>query len=195
MLDRRDSSSPDNYEIHICRGVQIGTGFPMVQWVKNSTAMQEIQEIWVWSLGWEDPLEKGMATHSSILAWRTIGAEKPCGLQSLWSQRLRQNWSHWAHSQRTHQVVPVVKNTSANLGDLHSTPGWGRSPREGNGNPLQYSCQENSMNRRTWWASVHGFTKSRHNWGTNTHAHTHSLFLVSVQNISHYATKILCQPH
>ena len=46
-------------------------------------------------------------------------------------------------------------------GELGSIAGSRRSPREGNGNPLQYSCQENSMNRRTWWASVHGFTKSQ----------------------------------
>ena len=77
------------------------------------------------------PLEKGMATHSSILAWRTLGTEKPGGLQSIWSQRLGQNRSGWAHAQRTHQVVPVVRNPSANLGDLRSTPGWGRSLEKG----------------------------------------------------------------
>ena len=42
----------------------------MAQWVKNTTAVQETQETWVQSLGQEDPLEKEMATHSSILAWR-----------------------------------------------------------------------------------------------------------------------------
>ena len=46
----------------------------MVQMVKNLPAMQEI---WVRSLGWKDPLEKGMATHSSILAWRIPGTEEP----------------------------------------------------------------------------------------------------------------------
>ena len=43
---------------------------PITQWVKNSPAMQETQEMWVWSLGQEDPLEKEMATRSSILAWK-----------------------------------------------------------------------------------------------------------------------------
>ena len=42
----------------------------VAQWVKNPPAMQETQETWVRSLGWEDPLEQDMATHSSILAWR-----------------------------------------------------------------------------------------------------------------------------
>ena len=45
-------------------------------------------------------------------------------------------------------------------GDLGSTPGLGRSPGEGNGYPLQYSCLENSMDRGAWWATVHGVAKS-----------------------------------
>ena len=53
--------------------------------------MQETQEMWVPSLGWEDPLEEGMATHSSILAWKIPWTEKPGGLQSLGSQRVRHN--------------------------------------------------------------------------------------------------------
>ena len=47
------------------------------------------------------------------------------------------------------------------MGDLGSVPGLGRSPGEGNGNPLQYSCLENSMDRGAWWAIVHGVVKSR----------------------------------
>ena len=62
------------------------------------------------------------------------------------------------------QVVLVVKNPPVNAGDVRvkgSIPGWGRSPEEGHGNPLQYSCLENPMDRRAWWATVHGVTKSR----------------------------------
>ena len=59
------------------------------------------------------------------------------------------------------QVVLVVKNLPANAGDLGSIPGLGRAPGEGNGNPLQYSCLENPMDRGAWWATVHGVTKSR----------------------------------
>ena len=51
--------------------------------VKNLPAMQETQETWIHSLGQEDPLEKEMATHSSILAWRIPWAEEPGGLQSV----------------------------------------------------------------------------------------------------------------
>ena len=61
-------------------------GFPSGSAVKNLPVMQELQEIQVQSLGQEDPLEKGMATHSSILAWRIPWTEKPAGLQSMGSQ-------------------------------------------------------------------------------------------------------------
>ena len=54
------------------------------------------------------------------------------------------------------------KASARNAGDLGLTPGSGRSPGEGNGNPLQYSCLENSMDGGAWWATVHGITKSRH---------------------------------
>ena len=56
------------------------------QKVMNPPAMREI---WVLSLGWEDPLEEGMITHSSILAWRIPWTEEPGGLQSMGSQRVR----------------------------------------------------------------------------------------------------------
>ena len=54
----------------------------MAQLVKNRSAMQET---WVHSLGWEDPLEEGMVTHSGILAWRISLTEEPGGLQSMGS--------------------------------------------------------------------------------------------------------------
>ena len=53
----------------------------------------------------------------------------------------------------------VVKNLSVNAGDTVSILRWGRSPREGNGNPLQYSCLGNPIDRRAWWATVHGVTE------------------------------------
>ena len=58
----------------------------------------------------------------------------------------------------------AVKNVLANAEDARdsgSMPGSGRSPRGGNGNPLQYSCLENPMDRRAWWATVHEVTKSQ----------------------------------
>ena len=53
------------------------------------TNLPGMQETWVRSLGWEDPLEKGKATHSSILAWRIPWSEEPGRLQSMESQRVR----------------------------------------------------------------------------------------------------------
>ena len=53
------------------------------------------------------------------------------------------------------------KESAWNAGDLGSIPGLGRSPGEGNGNPLQYFCLGNSMDRGAWWATVHGVAKSR----------------------------------
>jgi len=53
----------------------------------------------------------------------------------------------------------MVRNIPANAGDIRdmgSIPGWGRPPGGGHGNPPQYSCQENPMDRGAWWATVHG---------------------------------------
>ena len=58
----------------------------VAQMIKNPPAMWET---WVWSLGWKDPLEKGMAAQSNILAWRISRTEEPGGLQSMGSQRVR----------------------------------------------------------------------------------------------------------
>ena len=94
---------------------------PLVaQMVKTLPAMQEMQ---VRSVGWEDPLEKLMATHFSILAWRIPLAEEPCGLQSMGSQRVGPDWAN-AYTQRHFQqtlkhlmntflVVQTVKNLPA----------------------------------------------------------------------------------
>ena len=71
----------------------------------------------------------------------------------------------------------VVKNLSANARgarDTGSIPGSGRFPGVGNGNPLQYSCLENSMDREAWWVIVPGIAKSWTQLSTYTHTHTHT---------------------
>ena len=58
----------------------------------------------------------------------------------------------------------MVKNLAVSVGDIRdlgSIPGLGRSPGEGNGNPLQYSCLENPVDRGAWWVTVHGVAKSQ----------------------------------
>ena len=66
----------------------------VAQWVKNLPAVQKMQETWARWLVQEDPLEKDMATHSSILAWRIPWMEEPGGLQSIELQRVRHDWAH-----------------------------------------------------------------------------------------------------
>ena len=73
------------------QSISLGLGFPGGSAVKNLSAMQEMEETRVQSLGWEDTLEEGMATHSSIPAWRIPWTEEPGGLQSTGSQRVGQD--------------------------------------------------------------------------------------------------------
>ena len=73
----------------------------VAQLVKNPPAMQEI---WVWFLGWEDPLEKGKATHSSILAWRI-----PWSIESMGSQRVRHDWATFTSFSRDHFLCVSTK--------------------------------------------------------------------------------------
>ena len=76
------------------------------------------------------------------------------------------------------QVALVIKNPPASAGDAReasSIPGAGRSPGEGNGNPRQYSCLENPMDREAWWATVHGVAKSRTRLSTHTLTHIYGI--------------------
>ena len=77
--------------------------------VKHLSAMQETR---VWSLGREDPLEKGMTTHSNVLAWRIPWTEEPCGLQSMGSQRVGHDWV----------MSLAFSHTSTNF--MHLLTGW-----------------------------------------------------------------------
>ena len=86
---------------------------------------------------------------------------------------------------RVSVVDQTVRESACNAGDPGLTPGSGRSPGEGNGNPLQYSCLENPMDRRAWWATVHENQRVWHKWVTFTFilhvtlsaAFDHSIFL------------------
>ena len=113
------------------------------------------------SLGWEDPLEKEMATYSSVLAWTIPWMEEPGRLQSTGSQRVGHDWATSLHFNTSvgFSSSSVIKNPPDNVGEAGSLPGLGRSLGEGNGNPLQYSCVENLMDRGAWWATVPGVTK------------------------------------
>ena len=116
----------------------------------------------VQSLCWEDPLEEEI-TYSWIIPW----TEEPWwatvpGVTKSWTRLKQLNTAQ--HSTTPFRMPPsgsVAKNLPANAGDVGPNPGSGRSPGEGNGNPLQYSCLENPMDRGAWQATVHGVTKSR----------------------------------
>ena len=91
------------------------------------------------SLGREDPLEKEMATHSSILAWEIPWMEEPGGLQSTGSQRVRHDWvtSLSLHSAgEASQAAQWLKNPATNAWDEGSVSELERSPEGGNGNPI-----------------------------------------------------------
>ena len=71
----------------------------------------------------------------------------------------------------------VVENLSANARDAGLTPGSGRFPGVGNGNPLQYYCLENLLNREAWWATVHGVAKQSDNLVTKQYMQVYCLMM------------------
>ena len=75
-----------------------------------------------------------------------------CGITLAISCHLELMWA---------PVAQTVKSPLANAGDLSLTPGLGRYPQEGNGNPLQYSCLECPKDRGAWWDTAHGVAKSQ----------------------------------
>ena len=130
--------------------------------IKNPPAMWET---WVWSLGWEDPLEKQMATHSSILAWRIPWTEEPGRLQPMRSQSWRLLWFSFSLFVVSEGFPGGASGKEPTCQcrrhrDVGLIPGSGRSPGEGNGNPLQCSCLENLMDREAWQTIVHRVAKS-----------------------------------
>ena len=77
---------------------------------------------------------------------------------------MNQNGWEWANLIQMTIISTITfsgKESACNAGDTGLTPGSGRSPAEENGNPLQYSCLKNPIDRGTWWAVIHGVTKSQ----------------------------------
>ena len=97
-------------------------------------------------------VEKEMATHSSILAWRILGTEEPGGLPSMGSHKVGHDWSDLAAAVK---VGSAGIESACSMGDLSLIPGLGRSPGEGSDYPFQYSDLENSMD-----SIVYGVSKS-----------------------------------
>ena len=107
----------------------------MGQTIKNLPTMQET---WVWSLGWEDPLEKEMAAHSSILAWRIPCTEEPGRLQSMGSQRVRHDWktkTYWKKLENSNRKTQDTPFTMA-LRNLLWEGYTGTAKKRSGGSPL-----------------------------------------------------------
>ena len=100
--------------------------------------------------------------------WGMRHDQSPRNLLTPWSCCLTSVIMEWAS-----QVALVIKNLLTSAGDSRdasSIPGSGRTPREGNGNPLQYSCLESSMDRETCWVPVvHGVERVGHDWSDLAH--------------------------
>ena len=88
---------------------------PLTVWtslvVQTVKSLPTMQETWVWSLGWEEPLEKETATHSSTLAWKIPWTEEPGRLQSMGSQRVRHNWATFHFTSYTLRKTMYAHNT------------------------------------------------------------------------------------
>ena len=96
-----------------------------------------------------------MNDHSSFVFIAKGCREPKCPLVCQWTKQI------W-HSQSMEIPCGSDSEESArNAGDLGSVPGLGRSPGEGNGYPLQYSCLENPMDRGVWWVTIHGISESQ----------------------------------
>ena len=132
--------------------------------------MQETKEAQVWSLGQEDPLEEGTATHCSILSWRIPWTEELARLESAASQRVWRDWSDLACMHNDFRLSGGLddKETACDAGDPGSILGSGRSP--GEENSLQYSCLGNSTDRGPQQATVHGVAKNQ-TWLSEQHFH------------------------
>ena len=138
-------------------------------------------ETWLRTLSWKDPLEKEIATHSSILAWRISWMEEPGRLQSMRSQRVGHNWTTSLYTLRVNrvsQVVLVVKNPPGNAGDIED-----ESSIPGSGNPLEEDMATHSSVlawRIPWKRSLVGCSQrgckesDTTGWVKHTHTDTHT---------------------
>ena len=98
-----------------------------------------------------------------------------------WQNKWTRTWSEWSPA----SLLARAKNPPANAEDSSSIPGSGRSPEEGKGNPLQYSCLGNPVDRGTWQATVHGVSKALNaSWQLNSNRNDPLLLFNAISKIS-----------
>ena len=123
----------------------------MAQLVKNLPPVQETwAQSWVGKIPWR-------GKYSSIPAWRIPWTEEPSSLHSPWGHKdsdTTERLTSWDFPGGSDG-----RQSACDAGDEGSISESGRSPGEGSGYPLQYSCLENSVDRGAWWATVHGIAE------------------------------------
>ena len=129
----------------------------VAQMVKNLSAMWETQ---VWSLGQEEPQEKEMATHSSILAWKIPQTEEPDGLQSMGSQRVRHDWG----TEHAHMHPPHRNKEVEDRKIKWPTP-----------NPSVFNLKRKNKDIKNWGRTR--WRKSRWTWSTSLSMDTSEIYL------------------
>ena len=140
--------------------------------------------MWVQSLGWEDPLEEGMATHFSILAWRIPWTEEPGGLWSKWLQKVRRKWSNLAQhspgqgltpSQTQALLCSVVQGRGTRWEQVEKMdyPGITRKSL-----PFAHRMQaEQSHSRHLVYPTVYWKRTGPYSCPSEKHSHTLTIFL------------------
>ena len=135
----------------------------VAQLVKNLPIMRET---WVQSLGWEDPLEKGTTTHSSILAWRITWTEESGRLQSMELQRVGHNWVTFTFTFKVTLVVQLVKNLPT-LQEIHVQPlDWEYPLEKAMATHSSILAWKNPMDGGAWQPIVYGVTSVGHDLAT-----------------------------
>ena len=109
-----------------------------------------MQETWVWSLGQEDPLEKGMATHSNIPTWRIPWTEEPGGLESMGLQRVRQDWVAHTFTFIVMITIPVTLSNHWTVSAAHCALGTGGPITQGVDAAYLALCLSRPLRSRDW---------------------------------------------